>query len=133
MSYTYIFKGYILKQDEIQIYLASQTWIQCELQIYLRVKLWYKMSYTYIWRVKHGCKVSYKICDESSVDTRSVTSIYKGYTLIQDELQIYLASQAWMRGELHIYLRVKLWYKMSYAYIWPVKHGCNVSYKICDE
>jgi hypothetical protein len=42
-----------------------------------RVKHGCKVSYTYIWRVKHGCKVSYKICDESCVDTRSSTSLFK--------------------------------------------------------
>ena len=78
----------VIKQT-LQIYLATQTWIQGELQIYLRVKLWYKMSYTYIWRVK--------------MDTSWATKYVTSQVLIQDELQVYI--------------RVKLWYRMSYKYI----------------
>jgi len=37
--------------------------------------------------------------------------------LIQDELQIYLASQPWIQGELQDMWRVKCWYNMSYEFI----------------
>jgi hypothetical protein len=95
---------------------------------------------------------------ESNIDSVWASSIFNGHSLIQDELHIYLASQAWMQGELqdvyvtsqvliqyelqlylasqtwmqselHIYLASQAWMQGELQNMWRVMCWYKIIYK----
>ena len=134
LPFIYRLKWYALFIIEITETSIYRQWFAI---LHFKIGLAYivviKQTLQYIWRVKHGYEVSYKYIYGLSFDTRWATHIFGESNMDKRWATRYVTSQVLIQDELQVYIRVKLWYRMSYTYIWRVKHGYKVSYKICDE